>query len=329
MMEGLRARLQRSSQHVAAGAGSDLTTTLHTPGAPLHLRNPIVAASGTFGYGSEFTRICPPSQLGAVTVKSLACFAHDGNPPLRTTEGSGGGMLNSVGLAGPGIDAWIDHELPALEASGATIIVSLWGRSIDDYAKAAEVAHTLVGRVSAIELNLSCPNLGGHEMFAQSATLTTDAVRACAGPISMFVKLTAQTANLVDIARAALDGGASGLTLINTMPGVAIDVVTRRTKLGAGGGGLSGAPLHSIALRAVADVHRALPDAPIIGTGGVSTGEHAVAMLIAGASAVGVGTATFAEPAATIRIRDEIAQWCANHNVARVRDIIGTLEWPT
>lgn len=311
----------------AAGA-VDLGATLHAASGSIALRNPIIAASGTFGYGSEFAQICPPRELGAITVKSLACFAHDGNPPLRTAEGSGGGMLNSVGLAGPGIDAWVDDELSALESSGATIIVSLWGRSIDDYAKAAAVAHTLVGRVSAIELNLSCPNLGGHEMFAQSQTLTRDTLLACAGPIPMFAKLTAQVTDVIGIARAAIDAGATGLTLINTMPGLAINLATRRTKLGAGGGGLSGAPIHSIALRTVAEVHRVMPTVPIIGTGGVATGAEVVAMLMAGASAVGVGTATFAAPAATIRIRDEVAQWCAKNNVETVHELVGTMRWP-
>ena len=314
--------LPRSRHHYGAAI------VIATRVGPIELRNPIIAASGTFGYGSEFANICPPRELGAVTVKSLAIFAHDGNAPLRTTEGGGGGMLNSVGLAGPGIDAWIENELPAIEASDATTIVSLWGRSIDDYANAAAKAHTLVGRVAAIELNLSCPNVGGHEMFAQSTTLTSATIAACAGPLPIFAKLTAQVADLVAIARIAIDAGATGLTLINTLPGLAIDTASRRTKLGAGGGGLSGAPIHSIALRSVAEVHRALPSVPIIGTGGVSTGEQAVAMLMAGASAVGIGTATFAEPAATIRIRNEVNEWCKKNGVENIEELIGSMRWP-
>lgn len=303
----------------------DLATIL----GPLRLQNPIVAASGTFGHGAEFARLCPPGELGAMTVKSLAHFAHDGNPPVRTTPAPGGGMLNSVGLAGPGVEAWARDDLDAVVATGATVIVSIWGRSVHDYARAAAQVHALAGRVAALEVNLSCPNTGSHEMYAQSESATAEVIAACAGPLPVFAKLTAQVSDLVAIARSALDAGATGLTLVNTLPGLVIDPVTRRPKLGAGGGGLSGPPIHAVALRSVRDVSVALPGVPIIGTGGVSTGAQAAAMLLAGASAVGVGTATFAEPRATIRIRDELTQWCARHDVARSADLIGGLEWPT
>ncbi len=306
-------------------AEPDLTTML----GPLRLANPIVAASGTFGHGAEFARICPPRELGAMTVKSLAWFAHAGNPPLRTTSAPGGGMLNSVGLSGAGVAAWAAEDLPALEATGATVIVSIWGRSIDDYARAAREVQALAPRVAALEVNLSCPNLGGHEMFAQSPTLTAEAIRACSGPLPVFAKLSAQVTDIVSVASAALDAGATGLTLVNTMPGLVVDIGERRTKLGAGGGGLSGPPLHAIALRCVADVARALPGVPIIGTGGVSRGSEAVAMLLAGATAVGVGTATFAEPRATLRIRDELSTWCRHNSVRRSADLTGGLRWPT
>ncbi len=308
-------------------ADADLSVRL----GPISLKNPIVAASGTFGYGSEFAAIAPAESLGAVTVKSLAHFAHDGNVPLRTTEASGGGMLNSVGLAGPGVAAWIVEELPRLEASGATIFVSIWGRTIEDYAAAAAPLQALGRRIAAIEVNLSCPNLGGHEIFAQSCELTRSTIAACAdsGPVPIFAKLTAQVSDIVSIARSALDGGASGLTLINTLPGLMIDTRTRRPKLGAGGGGLSGAPIHAVALRTVRDVAAALPGVPIIGTGGVNRAEHAAAMMLAGASAVGVGTATFANPRATTVIREELARWCGRNGVTNVSEIIGGLQWPT
>ncbi len=295
---------------------------------PISLRNPIVAASGTFGYGSELATIVAPSALGAVTVKSLAPFAHDGNPPLRTTEATGGGMLNSVGLAGPGVDAWIRDELPELEATGATIFVSIWGRTVEDYASAAVSLQSVAGRIAAIEANLSCPNLGGHEMFAQSPSLTEAIVAACAGAIPIFAKLTAQVTDVVSVARAAIDGGAAGLTLINTLPGLMVNVESRTPALGAGGGGLSGSPLHTVALRTVRDVANALPDVAIIGTGGVSTGSQAVAMLLAGATAVGVGTATFANPRATLEICEGVARWCHDHDVRTVRALRGTLQWP-
>ncbi len=319
----------RSANGLGAGedaAGVDLAVTV----GPLSLRNPIVAASGTFGRGGEMSQLCPPAALGAVTVKSLAPFAHEGNAPLRTCPAPGGGMLNSVGLAGPGIDAWIEHDLPELERSGATIIVSVWGRQVDDYARAAQRVHALGARVAAIELNLSCPNLGGsHEMFAQSPALTSAVVEATVGARPVFAKLTAQVADPVAIATAAINAGATGLTLVNTLPGLVIDIDTRRPRLGAGSGGLSGPPLHAVALRTVWLVAQALPGVAIIGTGGVRTGDDAVAMLLAGARAVGVGTATFVDPRAPLHILDGLARWCRRHHVDDIEQLIGGLQWPT
>lgn len=281
---------------------------------PISLPNAIIAASGTFGHGAEFARLCPPGELGAVTMKSLAAFPWEGNAPLRTTEAPGGGMLNSVGLMGPGVAAWIDDDLPDLRATGARVIVSVWGRTVGDYAAATTMLAPASGDLLAVEVNLSCPNLdGGKHMFAADVEATTAVIGAvvAATDLPVFAKLTAAVTDVVAVARAAIDAGAVGLTLINTMLGLAIDADSRRTRLGAGGGGLSGPPIKPIALRAVAEVARALPDVPIIGTGGVTSGLDAAEMLIAGASAVGVGTATFAEPRATLRIRRELAQWCA------------------
>lgn len=309
----------------------DTTTRL----GPLVLVNPIIAASGTFGHGAEFAHVCPPRELGAVTVKSLAPFEWHGNPPLRTTEAPGGAMLNSVGLAGPGIGAWLRDDLPSLAASGATVIVSAWGRTVADYAAVAAAVQThrsdtRGGPVAAVELNLSCPNLdGGRHMFAVDPTASAAVVAATVAvtDLPVFGKLTAATDDLVAVARAVVDAGATGLTLINTLPGLAIDAAERRPVLGAGGGGLSGPPLKPVALRAVAEIARALPGVPIIGTGGVTTGSDAVEMLLAGAAAVGVGTATFAEPRATIRIRDELARWCARHAIVSTHELSGGLQW--
>jgi dihydroorotate dehydrogenase (NAD+) catalytic subunit len=305
----------------------DLEVTLGSQRLP----NPIIAASGTFGHGAELARLCDPSELGAVTAKSVAIFASEGNPALRVTEMPGGGMLNSVGLPGPGIEAWIERDLPALEASGARVIASIWGRSIDDYERAARPLKDVADRLVAIEINLSCPNVEArNDVFAHSADTTRATTRAVVesigGATQVFAKLSPNVTDIIAIASAAIEGGATGLTLINTVMGLAIDASTRTTKLGAGGGGLSGAPIKPIALRAVADVARAHPTVPIIGTGGVSTGEDAVEMMLAGAHVVGVGTATFLDPRATIRIAHELAQWCAKHRVANVRDLTGGLQ---
>jgi dihydroorotate dehydrogenase (NAD+) catalytic subunit len=304
---------------------------MQTRVGPLTLANPIVAASGTFGHGAELAALVDPSGLGAVTVKSIAAFAWPGNPGLRVTEAPGGGMLNSVGLAGPGIDAWIADDLPALAAHGGRIIASIWGRTVEEYAAAAAPLRAVAHDVIAVEVNLSCPNLEDRRRIFAHAPATTNAAlvavrEALAGTLPVFAKLSPNVTDLREIAGAALDAGADGLTLVNTMMGLVIDATARRPKLGAGGGGLSGPPIRPIALRAVHEVSAEFPGTPIIGTGGIASGEHAVEMLLAGASAVGVGTATFAEPRATLRIVEELEHWCATHAVSRVADLVGKLQ---
>ena len=297
---------------------------------PLHLPNPIVAASGTFGHGAELAALCDPHAIGAVTTKSVAVFASAGNPPLRVAEAPGGGMINSVGLPGPGVDAWIAHDLPALVARGARVIASIWGRTVADYEAAARALKDVADRVIAIEVNLSCPNVEERaHVFAHAPESTREAthavVDALGGATPVFAKLSPNVTDLVSIAGAALDAGATGLTLVNTVMGLVVDAHTRAPRLGAGGGGVSGPPIKPVALRAVWEVSRAFPGVAIIGTGGVSSGEDAVEMLLAGASAVGVGTATFLDPRATLRIVEELGAWCARNDVARVRDLIGGL----
>jgi dihydroorotate dehydrogenase (NAD+) catalytic subunit len=306
----------------------DVDLSIDLAGA--RLPNPVIAASGTFGHGDEVATVCDPARLGAVTSKSVAAYEWPGNPPLRVTEAPGGGMLNSVGLPGPGVDAWIAHDLPALERHGARVVASIWGRTVAEYEAAArplkEVAHRLV----AIEVNLSCPNVEDRShVFAHSVDATRDAtgavVAAIGGATPVFAKLSPNVTDVVAIAEGALDAGATGFTLINTVMGLAVDAARRAPRLGAGGGGLSGAPIKPIALRAVWDVARSCPGVPIIGTGGVTRGVDAIEMLLAGAHAVGVGTATFAEPRATLRVVDEMRAWCAKHGVVRVDELIGGL----
>jgi dihydroorotate dehydrogenase (NAD+) catalytic subunit len=307
------------------------TVDLSTRVGPLDLPNPIVAASGTFGYGGEVAHLCPPAGLGAVTVKSLAPFAWDGNPPPRLHM-TPAGMINAVGLQGPGIEHWVAHELPELHATGARVIASIWGRSVADYARAAEMLQPARGLIVAVEINASCPNVEDRShVFAhscESVAAVTRAVADHAGGQALFVKLSPNVTDLVSIAGATLEAGADGLTLVNTVMGLAIDAEKRRPVLGNGGGGLSGPAIKAVALRAVHDVTRAFPGVAVIGTGGVSTGIDAAEMLLAGASAVGVGTATFLDPRATLRVLDELTDWCAGHRIARVADLIGRLESP-
>ena len=273
--------------------------------------------------------MCDPSQLGAVTVKSLAPYEWPGNPAPRLHMTTGG-MLNSVGLEGPGVEHWVEHELPALRALGARVIASIWGRTVDDFALAAKMLAPARDELVALEANVSCPNLEDRSrMFAHAPEPTAAVVTAVVDAVPdrpVFVKLSPNIADLTDVAGAALDAGATGLTLINTVLGLLVDADHRRPVLGAGGGGLSGPAIKPVALRVVHDVARAFPETPIIGTGGVTSGTDAVEMLLAGASAVGVGTATFRDPRAPARIGRDLARWCARHGVARGADLVGALE---
>jgi dihydroorotate dehydrogenase (NAD+) catalytic subunit len=286
------------------------------------LRSFVLTAAGTAGYGDELAGYGDLSELGALVTKSLAHFAHEGNRAPRVVA-EGVDMLNSVGLAGPGIPAWLDDELPAARARGATVVASLWGRTVEDYARGAELLAD--ADILALEINASCPNLEGRSrMFAHSAEMTADLVRASA-PVERprWVKLSPNTPDLVEIAGAALDAGADALVLVNTVLGLSIDVESRRPALGGVGGGLSGPGILPVALRAVYDVHAAFPDAPLVGVGGVSSGRDALALVMAGASAVEVGTASFADPRAPWRIQREATEWLARHGVSRVGELVG------
>lgn len=297
---------------------------------PVLLPNPIVAASGTFGHGDEVARLCDPSGLGAVTTKSQAPFAWAGNPAPRLHP-SPGGMVNAVGLQGPGVERWLADDLPPLVARGARVIASVWGDDTGDFVAAAAAVAGAAG-VVAVEVNLSCPNLHhgssgdliAHDPVATAATV--GAVVDAVGAVPVLAKLSPNATDVVRVAVAAVDAGATGLTCVNTVRAFLVDADARRPALGAGNGGLSGAAIKPIALRVVHDVACALPGVPIIGTGGVTTGEDAAEMLLAGATAVGVGTATFLDPRATLRIRDELVAWCGRRGVARVADLIGALE---
>jgi dihydroorotate dehydrogenase (NAD+) catalytic subunit len=292
----------------------------------LELPSPVLTASGTFGHGDEVAKLGDPARLGAVTAKSISPEPWAGKPAPRLHL-TASGMLNAVGLQGPGIGAWLAHDLPALRATGARVIASVWGHTVDDFARATAM---LAGAdVVAIEVNASCPNL--HEsIFAHDPNATREVVAAVVSQTSLpvFVKLSPNVTDLAEIARAAVDAGADGLTLVNTVMGLVIDAETRRPVLGGGGGGLSGPAIKPVAVRAVHTVTRALPGVPVIGTGGVQSGVDAVEMLLAGASAVAVGTANFRDPRAPYRVLDELCAWCARHDVARVRDLTGALEEP-
>jgi dihydroorotate dehydrogenase (NAD+) catalytic subunit len=306
----------------AAASPVDMAVTVGS----VRLPNPVMTASGTAGHGAELAPYLDLGALGAVVVKSLHADPWPGNPPLRVHETTAG-MINSVGLQGPGVKAWLDEDVGPLLATGARVVASIWGRSVDEYRRAAELLADAPAGVVAIEVNLSCPNTeAGRDLFAHSPSATADviaATAACGRP--RWAKLSPNAPNLVAVAGAAQATGAEAVTLVNTVMGMAIDPETRRFRLGSGpaGGGVSGPAIHPIAVRAVFDVHRALPDVPVVGVGGIARGVDAAEMMLAGATAVQVGTATFADPRAPGRVLDELQAWARRQGVARLEDTIG------
>ncbi len=299
----------------------DLSVTVGS----LALPAPVMTASGTSGHADELAAYGPLADLGAVVVKSLSVDPWPGNPAPRVHQ-AGDSLLNSVGLQGPGIGAWAGDGLVRLAAAGARTVVSIWGQRVDDYARAAALVAELEG-LAAVEINVSCPNLEDRRtMFAHSATATAEVVAVvgerCPG-LPRWAKLSPTVPDLAAVAGAALGAGAEAVTLVNTALAMAVDVETGRPVLGSGpaGGGLSGAALHPVAVRAVFDVRAAHPEAAIVGVGGVACGRDAVELMMAGADAVQVGTATFRDPRAPWRVLDEVAAWCAAHGIAAVRDL--------
>ena len=305
---------------------TDLSTTVGS----VRLPAPILTASGTAGHGAELAAYGDLNRLGAVVVKSLSADPWPGNAAPRVHgDDSGTWMLNSVGLQGPGVEAWRAVDLPALRRASARVVASIWGRSVDEYAKAAD---GLAGAdVVAVEVNLSCPNLdGGRHLFAQSpdeSAAVIGAVRGVLGAMPVWAKLTAACTSITDVACAVAGAGAEAVVCVNTLLGMSIDVDRRAYRLGsgAGGGGVSGPALHPVAVRAVHDVRAAVPSLPIVGVGGVSTADDAVELLLAGASAVGVGTATFADPRACWQILDQVEAWCDARGVDAVAELIGAV----
>jgi dihydroorotate dehydrogenase (NAD+) catalytic subunit len=287
-----------------------MTTQVGTVGLP----NPIMTASGTSGHGTELADYGDLSTLGAVVVKSLSVRPWPGNPAPRVHE-VGAGMLNSVGLQGPGLAAWLEHDLPALTAAGARVVVSIWGQSVAEYGRAAALLAQAArpgSALVAVEVNVSCPNVEDRSrMFAHSEAATAEVLAACECGLPRWAKLSPNVPDVTAIAGAALGAGADGLTLTNTLLGLALDLETGRPVLGAGGGGLSGAVVHPVAVRAVWECRSAFPQAAIVGVGGVASGADAVEFLLAGADAVQVGTATFRDPRAPWKVLRELTRWCA------------------
>ena len=293
---------------------------------PLQLANPVVTASGTFGSGAEIHRFFDVARLGAVVVKSVTLEPRDGLPTPRMAE-TASGMLNAIGLQNPGIDAWLAKDLPWLHAHGVPTIVSIAGKTTEDYRVLAERLRGAPG-VVAIEANISCPNVEDRGIvFACRSSATREAIEGVTrvATVPVFAKLTPDVTDIAAIAEAAAKAGATGVSVINTLLGMAIDVDSRRPRLAAVTGGLSGPAIKPVAVRAIHQIAQRLPDLPIIGMGGVRSVEDVVELILAGASAVAVGTATFANPLAAVEALEALPGWLAERGIARVADLRGAV----
>jgi dihydroorotate dehydrogenase (NAD+) catalytic subunit len=303
---------------------SDLSVKLGS----LTLKNPVMTASGTFGYGMEYEGFFPPEDLGAVVVKGVTTRQVHGNPTPRVAEVVSG-MLNAIGLQGPGVDKFLhdEHYLPGLRKRGATVIVNIWGRSLDEYRETAEKLEAESDGIAALEINVSCPNVkeGGISFSADPRKMAgvITAVRN-ATKIPIITKLSPNGAIPV-FAKAAEDAGSDMLSMINTIPAMAIDIETHRPKLANVSGGLSGPCVKPVGIKAVYDASKAVK-IPIIGMGGIETWQDAAEYLIAGASAVAVGTATFTNPMAPIEVVRGLEQWLDRIGAKSVADVIGTVK---
>lgn len=294
---------------------------------PLRLPNPVLAASGTFGYGLEYADLVNLSLMGGIVVKSLTLAPRAGNPPPRVTE-TPAGMLNSIGLQNEGVETFLLEILPRLREYGVPIIVSVAGETVEEFCAVAEKLTRAQGIV-ALELNLSCPNQmrGGME-FGIDAKLTATVVRAVRSrcELPLIAKLSPNVTDIVPIAQAARDAGADILSLINSVLGLAVDAQTRRFKLATRTGGLTGAAIKPIALYHVWRVHQALPDVPLIGIGGIMSWEDAVEFLLVGASAVQIGTANFVEPTTCIDVLQGLERYLVTQEIPSVQSLIGTVQ---
>ncbi len=287
----------------------------------LRMPNPVTVSSGTFGYGREYACVIDVAKLGAVTVKGIRLGPWPGNPLPRHAEVAGG-MVNAIGLQGPGVDGFVTDDMPFLRTLGIPVIVNIWGTSVEEY---AEVARRLDGvpGVSAIEVNVSCPNVkAGGAAFGTDPAMMSSVVSAVrkATRLPLLPKLAPNVPSIVPFARAAVDAGADALSLINTIPAMVIDIERRRPVLANKTGGLSGAAIHPVAVKHVYDAAGAV-DVPILAMGGIMEPKDAIEFLIAGATAVSVGTANFIDPTTPLRVVEGIRDYLVRHSMASVAEL--------
>ena len=300
----------------------DLSVTIGS----LHLKNPLMAASGCFGYGVEYADVVDLSSLGAIVVKGLFLREREGHPAPRIVE-TPAGMLNAIGLQGIGVRRFVDEKLPELRARKATVVVNVCGTTIDEYVEVSRIVADAEG-VQAIELNISCPNIKeGGIQFGCSLNGTFDVVSSVrkVTRLPIIPKLTPNVTDVASFARAAEEGGADAVSLVNTFLAMVIDVESRRPRISNVVGGLSGPAIRPIAVRMVYQCHQAVK-IPIVGMGGIVEARDALEFMIAGATAVQVGTANFVDPFVWPKMLDGIQQYLHRHNIDRVRDLIGTVD---
>ena len=292
----------------------------------LHLKNPLIAASGCFGYGVEYAEVVNLKTLGGISVKGLFLSEREGHNPPRIVE-TPAGMLNAIGLQGIGVHRFVSEKLPDLYSQGATVIVNICGSTIDEYVEITRILADADG-VNAIELNISCPNIkAGGITFGNSAVGTSEVVQAVRNvtKLPIIPKLTPNVTDIAGIARAAEEAGADAVSLVNTFLAMVIDVETRRPALSNGVGGLSGPAIRPIAVRMVYECSQAVK-IPIIGMGGIMTARDVLEFIIAGASAVQVGTANFVNPNLWPKLLADLEGYLSRHKIDRVQDLVGTLE---
>jgi dihydroorotate dehydrogenase (NAD+) catalytic subunit len=297
--------------------------------AGLELANPVLVASGTFGAGREGSAFVDLSKMGGIIVKSMTLVPWRGKPTPRMCE-TPSGMLNAIGIQNKGVDYFLSEDLPWLVKQKATVVASIAGNTVDEFVKIADKLR-LGGRgIGAIEINISCPNLEDrNNMFAhspESAAAVTAGVKEAAGRIPLFSKLSPNVTSITEIAGAVVEAGADGISLINTVLGMAIDTETKRPVLAGTYGGLSGPAIRPIAVRAVHEVHQAFPHIPVIGQGGVVKPGDAIELMLAGASAVAVGTANFVNPRAAIVVAKGIQDYLLANGLTSVSDIVGAVK---
>ena len=305
----------------------DFSTTIGNDWFPA----PTFTASGCASSGRELAQFFPLREMGGIVTKSVMSKVRTGRPTPRMAE-TPSGMLNSIGLQGPGIDAFIAKDIPYLTEQKARIIVSIAGETVEEYSTLARKLRSVSG-ISAIEVNISCPNVENRGLvFAcdpEASRRVIDGVRrTIGGELPIIAKLSPDVTDLVSIARGVVDAGADGLALINTVLGMVINVDTMRPHLGGKTGGLSGPAIRPIAVRAVYQVHAALPQVPILGMGGVATGKDALEMILAGASGVSIGTASFGNPTAIMKIQNELKQLLIDRGFTSLKQAIGFAHRP-